>query len=57
MDRCQYMQSIVGRNANGEEAGELDWCDLSDNPCVLMSGDKCEEWQTQKKEWEIDNGR
>ncbi len=44
MDSCQYLQHIRGRNKEGEEKGELDWCNLSDNPCLLMSGDDCEEW-------------
>ena len=55
MDKCQYMISIQGRNCEGETKGELDWCDLSDNPCQLMSGDTCEDWEKIKKEEEYDN--
>ena len=50
MDRCSYMRTLVGRNDEGEIKGEVDWCDLSDHPCLLMSGDTCEEWEDQKKE-------
>jgi len=44
------MRTLVGRNDEGEIKGEVDWCDLSDHPCLLMSGDTCEEWEDQKKE-------
>ncbi len=48
--KCQYLIHIVGRNKDGEESGELDWCDLSDNPCLLMSGDECQEYNDFLKE-------
>ena len=51
-DRCEYIRTLVGRNAAGDTKGEMDWCTLSDHPCLLMSGDTCEEWEEIKKEWD-----
>ena len=45
--RCIYMKTIVGRDGRGNEVGELDWCKEYDHLCVLMTGDKCEEYEEQ----------
>ena len=52
MDRCPNMITIRA----GDESH--DYCDLTARPsgrikpCLLMSGEKCEEWENIKKEEE-----
>ena len=53
MDRCPHMNTIVGRNKEGDIKGECDWCNLSDHPCLLMSDDTCEEWEERRLRMEV----
>jgi len=49
-EKCYYQSCIQGRNKDGDTKGELEWCTLSDNPCLLMTGDTCEEYNSQREE-------
>jgi len=50
MSRCSYQRTIVGRNDEGEIKGEVEWCDLNDCVCILMTLDTCEEYELEKEE-------
>ena len=50
LEKCYYQHCIQGRNKDGDTKGELEWCTLSDNPCLLMTGDTCEEYNSQREE-------
>ena len=47
MERCYYMRT----RGNAEES--IDWCDLEDCICVLMSGDECVEYEEFIKETKL----
>jgi len=36
------------------QIGDMDWCDLSDNPCFvgILDGNECDEFNELKEEWE-----
>jgi len=57
MDRYEAQECPhIKRKRAGDES--LDYCELTEkvsgriHPCELVSGDKCEEWEDIKKEWE-----
>lgn len=31
--------------------GNVTYCDINGKPCLLESGEQCEEWQEIQKEW------
>ena len=46
LSKCPYHRATLA----GDEI--YDWCELSDNPCMVAYGDYgCEEWEDIQAEW------
>jgi len=57
MDRYEAQECPhIRRKSAGDES--WDFCEITERPsgrikpCLLMSGDKCDEWEEIQREWE-----